>query len=331
MPSNDSAVIEVKDVRKRFRTYKVKGSGALGILFNRQHFYKKALRGVSFKVRGGEIVALLGKNGSGKSTIVKIMTGIIRPDSGDVRLFGMRPWEDRMNIASQIGVVLGATHTQLYWDLPPFDTFLLMKEIYGIEDKAFRARLRYFVRLLGIGDVYRRQTRTLSLGERMKCELLSQILHMPKIVFMDEPTIGVDLPSRLALKEAMNKIRTENGTTFMITTHVVEDVTDVDRIILMDKGRVLFDDTQERLRSIFAKSLHVIVYSRADLSGQCKRYGKITEAGQGFVKFTIAPSVLKRRRFQNFITGSDVSDFRISEPTMGELLRALYSKAERGR
>ncbi len=327
--SNNDAIIEVKNVRKRFKTYKVRGSGALGILFNRQHFYKKALQGVSITVKSGEIVALLGKNGSGKSTLIKIMTGIIHPDSGEVRLFGMRPWEDRIKIASQIGVVLGATHSQLYWDLPPFDTFLLMKEIYGIDDKTFRARLRHFVELLEIKDVYNRQTRTLSLGERMKCELLSQILHMPRIVFMDEPTIGVDLPSRLALKEAMNKIRAENGTTFMITTHVVEDVTDVDRIILMDRGRVLFDDTQERLRSLFAKGLHVTVYSRVDLLGKCKRYGNITEVGPGFVKFTIKPSILKRRSFQNFITGSKVSDFRISEPTMGELLRSLYSRARR--
>ncbi len=320
----DNIVVNAKNVKKTFTAYRTEGRNALSFLFHRNDIKKRALRGVSFEIRAGELVALLGKNGSGKSTMLKILTGILKPDEGTVSVLGLNPSKDREKLDFSIGVVLGSTHPQLYWDLPPLDAFTLMRDIYDIPDDVFQRRLKYFIKLLDLKDVYRRQTRQLSLGERMKCELVAANLHAPKIVFLDEPTIGVDLPSRNAIKEAIKKLRAENGTTFIITTHVVEDITEVDRIIVFDKGSKLFDGVQENLRKSFGKELRVTLYSTDAGSLNVKKFGKVTERGENFVKMKIRPDVLRQQGFMRLLSDRKVVDFRISEQSLSDILSSLY-------
>jgi ABC-2 type transport system ATP-binding protein len=319
-----NVIISANKVKKTFTAYRMDGKKALSFIFNRNDIKKRALKGVSFEIKAGELVALLGKNGSGKSTMLKILTGILKPDEGTVNVLGFNPSKDREKLDFNIGVVLGSTHPQLYWDLPPLDAFLLMRDIYGIPDDVFQKRLKYFIKLLDLKDVYKRQTRQLSLGERMKCELVAANLHAPKIVFLDEPTIGVDLPSRNAIKEAIKKLRAENGTTFIITTHVVEDITEVDRIIVFDKGVKLFDGVQANLRKSFGKELRVTLYSTDAGSLNVRKFGKVTERGENFVKMKIKPAVLRQQTFMQLLGNKKVVDFRISEQSLSDILSSLY-------
>ena len=320
----ENKVVTANKVKKTFTTYKVVGKGPLNFIFGRRQIPKRALKGVSFDIRQGELVALLGKNGSGKSTMLKILTGILKPDEGSVSVLGMDPSREREKLDFQIGVVLGSSHPQLYWDLPPIDTFLLMRDIYNIPEAVFRKRLKYFIKLLGLKEVYGRPTRQLSLGERMKCELVAANLHNPKMVFLDEPTIGVDLPSRNAIKEAIKRLRKENGTTFIITTHVVEDITEVDRIIVFDKGNKLFDGDQNGLRKTFGKELTVTLYSSDADHLNVKRFGHVTERGENFIRMKIKPEALRTKGFIALLGSKNVVDFRISEQSLSDILSSLY-------
>ncbi len=322
---SDPIVIEVENVKKNFTTFTHINKGFLSVL-RRKKKITKALKGVNFTIKKGEIVALLGKNGSGKSTMLKILTGILYPDSGNVNVLGVNPSIERRKISERIGVMFGSQHLQLSWNLPPMDTFIFMKEIYGIPEKVFEKRLKYFIKILNLKQVYLKPTRQLSLGERMKCELVAASLHQPEIIFLDEPTVGVDLPSRNAIKEAISKMREDSGTTIIITTHVVEDITEVDRIIMFDKGNKLFDGNQEILKKRFGKNANVIINSKKanELKKLFEKYGHIRSKGDNYLKLKVKTSVLSDRKFMQLLNNKDIVDFRISDESLTDLLNALY-------
>ena len=318
-------IIEVKDVKKRFKTYE-SGSGAFGF-FRRKNSWKNALNGVSFEVKKEEIVALLGRNGSGKSTLIKIISGILYPDSGTVRIFGLNPWKERIKVVKDIGVVFGSTHPQLFWDLPPIDTFKYIRDLYEINDKDYNKRLDELVKMLDLKEVYKRQTRQLSLGERMKCEIVAAILQMPKLVIMDEPTVGVDLPSRISITKAMLNLRKKFGITFVITTHVVDDIINSDRIIILDHGIKLFDGTQEQLKNKFDKIAILELYFTENMPALKKNYlklGKVIESKEGYIKIEIKPDTIKSSAFMKIFNDKSIRDYRLSEPGLSSILEMTY-------
>lgn len=322
-------MVDVKNVVKSFRTYE-NGKGFLGSL-RRRSFMKKALKGVSLSVKESEIVALLGRNGSGKSTMIKLMSGILYPDRGSVKVLGINPWKERTKLASNIGVVFGSTHPQLFWDLPPLDTFVYVKELYNINQKDYDARLAYLKRILSIDKVYKRQTRQLSLGERMKCEFAASILHMPKIVFMDEPTVGVDLPSRIAISRAVLDLREKFGTTFILTTHVVDDITIADRIILLDKGKKLFDGKQEDLKKRFGKYAILELYFKPEANVDYSRYealGKVFSKKDGYIGLKVVPNITKSDAFAGIFSDGSIEDYRLSEPGLSSILESTYKRID---
>ena len=321
-------VIEVEDVTKRFNTYENTDTGLFSS-FRRKKKVVRALDGVSFSVKQGEIVALLGRNGSGKSTMIKTITGILHPDSGMVRVLGMDPWKDRQKLAMDIGVVFGATHPQLYWNLPPIDTFEYVRDVYGVPQKDYRKRLGYFIGLLDLSKVYKKQTRQLSLGERMKCEMVAALLHFPKFVVMDEPTIGVDLPARMGIKRAVRELRKTYGMTFLITTHVVDDISMADRIVMLEHGKKIFDGKPERLRNSFSRYIILEVKFVDGESGKdFKTRGRVISSGPGHVKLGILPSMLKEEWLRKLITSDKVADYRISEPGLSSILARFYSSRD---
>ncbi len=325
-------IITVKDVAKRFKTYESSG-GFLGSL-RRRFYWKPALRGVSLSIERGSIVALLGRNGSGKSTLVKLMSGIIRPDSGSVSVMGMDPWRDRIRVTRRMGVVFGSTHPQLFWDLPPDDTFRYVEGLYGIPERDYRKRLSYLVRMLSLERVYKRQTRQLSLGERMKCEFVAALLNGPELVIMDAPTVGVDLPSRMAISDAVLEMRRRFSTTFVITTHVVDDIANVDRIVLLDKGSMLFDGTQAELKRRFGRRAILELYLRMGVSqAKYSALGRTLSSRDGYMKLEVDPRSTKSARFRAVFSDPDVRDYRLSEPGLGSMLNSLYTSIDgrRGR
>ncbi len=322
-------IVEVRNVEKRFKTYDVKGSGFFASMFGRRYYVKRALKGVSFSIKEGDSVALLGKNGSGKSTIIKIMTGILYPDAGTVRVFGMDPWEMRKKVATNIGVVMGI-HGQLYTDLPAIDTFGLMKSIYNIPDRQFNERLEYLLEVLELEKVYKRQVRTLSLGEQMKCNFVASLLHNPKIVFLDEPTIGVDLSSKASLRNAIDGIRKNNNTTFLLTTHMTEDIDVAERVIMLNEGKVIFDNSREKLLKLFGDKRVIEFYFRNQVKRDAySKFGKVLKYEPTYMKMEVEGKTLKENSFIKMLYDPNVIDYSVEQPNIGDVILKLYKGKRR--
>ena len=217
-------------------------------LFHREYEEIHALKDVSFTIQDGEMVGYIGPNGAGKSSTIKILSGILTPDSGSCLVDGRVPWKNRIQHVGQIGVVFGQ-RTQLWWDVPVIDSFELLKDIYSISESTYRANLNELTELLNLGELLRTPTRQLSLGQRMRCEIAASLLHSPRILFLDEPTIGLDAVSKLAVRDFIKRQNEVHGTTVILTTHDMQDIEALTkRIILIGKGQILMDGTLEDIK-----------------------------------------------------------------------------------
>lgn len=209
-----------------------------------------ALTDISFTIQDGEIVGYIGPNGAGKSSTIKILSGILTPDSGTCLIDGRIPWKNRIEHVRQIGVVFGQ-RSQLWWDIPVIDSFELLKEIYSIPKTNYHHTLEELTDLLKLQDLLKTPTRQLSLGQRMRCEIAASLIHQPRILFLDEPTIGLDAVSKLAVRDFIHKINREHKTTVILTTHDMQDIAALaNRVILIGKGRLLMDGTLDEMRQL---------------------------------------------------------------------------------
>lgn len=246
------AIIKVKNLRKKFKSYK-RGAGlasAVSSLVKRKYEEVKALQDISFEVEEGETLGIIGPNGAGKSTLTKVLAGVIKPDSGEVEAMGYEPFKEREEYVKNIGLVFGGKKSQLWWDLPAIDSFHLMKSLYGIKKEKFQERLEELSSLLEIKHIRNKPVRELSLGERKKCDLVAALLHDPRIVFLDEPTVGLDVVSKNNIRKFIKQMSEERGTTFLITSHDLGDIEELcKRILLMVDGKILFDGSLSRLKS----------------------------------------------------------------------------------
>jgi ABC-2 type transport system ATP-binding protein len=246
-------LIALESIGKSFKV--AKRSAGLGqavkALFAREYTTVEALRDISFTIREGEIVGYIGPNGAGKSTSIKVMSGILVPDSGSCRIMGFTPWKERTQYVRHIGVVFGQ-RSQLWWDVPVIDSFELLRDIYRIPPAEYRANLKLLTEELGLGDILYTPVRQLSLGQRMRCEIAASLLHGPKILFLDEPTIGLDAVSKIAVRRFIKTINKEKGVTVILTTHDMSDIEALaDRILMIGKGTLLYDGTLASLRGRF--------------------------------------------------------------------------------
>lgn len=217
-------------------------------LFHREYEVVHALHDVSFTINDGEMVGYIGPNGAGKSSTIKILSGILTPDSGTVLVDGRIPHKNRIRHVREIGVVFGQ-RSQLWWDVPVIDSFELLKDIYSIPDIPYKQSVEELTELLNLSELLRSPTRQLSLGQRMRCEIAASLLHRPRILFLDEPTIGLDAVSKLAVRDFILKQNQTHGTTVILTTHDMQDIEALtNRIILIGKGKILMDGTLEEMK-----------------------------------------------------------------------------------
>jgi ABC-2 type transport system ATP-binding protein len=242
-------IINVNNLTKTYTTYK-RGSGfhqTIKSFFKREKVIVNAVDNVSFNVEEGSICGLLGPNGAGKSTTIKMLCGALYPTSGEIKSLSFNPYSDRKKYVREIGAVFGQ-RSQLVWDIPPVDSFNMNRAIYGIPSADYKSRLDELATMFEVDEVMHKPTRVLSLGERMKCEFIMAMLHKPKIVFLDEPTIGLDVIAKSKIREFIQKIN-KTGTTFILTTHDLEDVKQLaNHVIVINHGEKVFDDTLQKLQ-----------------------------------------------------------------------------------
>ncbi|VHH00722.1 antibiotic transport system ATP-binding protein [Streptococcus pyogenes] len=248
-------MIEVSHLQKNFsKTIKEPGlKGALKSFVHPQREIFEAVKDLSFEVPKGQILGFIGANGAGKSTTIKMLTGILKPTSGYCRINGKIPQDNRQDYVRDIGAVFGQ-RTQLWWDLALQETYVVLKEIYDVPEKAFRKRMDFLNEVLDLNEFIKDPVRTLSLGQRMRADIAASLLHNPKVLFLDEPTIGLDVSVKDNIRRAITQINQEEETTILLTTHDLSDIEQLcDRIIMIDKGQEIFDGTVTQLKQTFGK------------------------------------------------------------------------------
>lgn len=246
-------MIELHEINKTFKVARRNAgfSEAVKALFKREYDYVHALNNISFSIEDGEMVGYIGPNGAGKSSTIKVMSGILTPDSGECVINGLTPWKSRREHAKHIGVVFGQ-RSQLWWDVPVIDSFELIRDIYEIEPGMYKRNLEEMTELLDLSEIVRTPARQLSLGQRMRCEVAASLLHSPDVLFLDEPTIGLDAVSKLAVRKFIKELNARRKMTVLLTTHDMNDVEALARrVLLIGRGRILFDGSYDALRELY--------------------------------------------------------------------------------
>jgi ABC-2 type transport system ATP-binding protein len=303
-------------------------SGAVRALFRPGYREVQAVREVSFEIAPGEIVAFLGPNGAGKTTTLKMLAGLLYPTSGQVRVAGFEPWSGGAAFKRRIALVLG-NRQQLVWDLPAEETFLLNRAIYDIAEHDFRERLAELVDLLGLAAVVDKPVRQLSLGERMKCELAAALLHRPPILFLDEPTLGLDVSAQDAIRRFLGAYRDRHGATILLTSHYMQDVTALaSRVIMINRGRLLYDGALEALVARIAPTKRLELVLGGPVSQE-------SLAAFGTVhSFRFPNAVLDVPReaaaatSARLLAGLPVADLSIEDPPIEEVIRLAFAEGD---
>lgn len=320
-------IIRTRGLRKVFRTVKrVPGAGgALRTLFSRSYEEKVAVRDVDMDLEPGELVGYIGPNGAGKSTTIKMLTGILVPTSGTIEVAGIVPYRDRKRNARNIGVVFGQ-RSQLYWDLPLLESFELLRAIYGIPRERYENNLRTFTRILEMDPFLRTPVRQLSLGQRMRGDFAAALLHDPQIVYLDEPTIGLDVIAKEAIRDFVRHINEERGTTVILTTHDLADVERLcRRIIIIDIGTIIYDGGIERIKEQYGTH-RTLVLTFAQPPAQPHLPGAEIESSEhGVVRYrfdrrTVRADQLIRVATERF----ELRDLTLEEPDLESIIRRIY-------
>lgn len=326
-------MIEVTGLSKTFRVHKKEPGlkGSVRSLFQRQWHEVHALKSVSLRVEAGEIVGLVGANGAGKTTLVKCLAGILNPTSGSASVLGFTPWERRDGFRRQIALIMGQK-AQLWWDLPAADGFLLLREIYRLPEAEYKRSLEELTETLQVGDKLTTQIRRLSLGERMKMELIAALLHHPRIVFLDEPTIGLDLTAQRAIRDFLLRYREAHQPAMLLTSHYMEDIERLcARIIIMREGEIVYDGSLQGVLSRHAphKQLSLQWDSapgeeiRSDLVPAA--LGEIISAAPGLLKIKVARNKVAEAAAL-LLQRLPVADLNIESEDVGTIIEALIRK-----
>ena len=324
-------IVRVERLTKVFRSYRREEGlrAALKSLVRRKTTEVAAVADVTFSIGRGEMVGYIGANGAGKSTTIKMLTGILTPTSGDVVGNGYVPWRDRTRYVATIGVVFGQ-RTQLWWDIAVVESFRLLKEIYGLSEADYRERMALFDKVLGLGAYLHQPVRKLSLGERMRCDLAASLLHRPPLLFLDEPTIGLDIVAKANVREFLEEINRQEGTTVLLTTHDLADIeTLCRRVIVIDHGKLLFDGALDELRdrilpvtSIVFDVKHAPDPRDLEWNGRTIREVGLRRYRLDLDRREVAPATAVKEIVNRF----DVSDLKIEEPEIEAVVKRIYQE-----
>ncbi|URN95148.1 MAG: ATP-binding cassette domain-containing protein [Candidatus Pristimantibacillus lignocellulolyticus] len=324
--------IDVKDLRKQFKVQKNREglSGAMKDLFKRQYQEVTAVKDITFQIPQGEICGYIGENGAGKSTTIKMLTGILVPTSGDLLVNGYVPHRDREKFVNGIGVVFGQ-RSQLWWDIGVIESFQLLRKVYGVPQADFNKRLNNLVERLQLGDLLNRPVRKLSLGQRMRCEIVASLLHNPSIVFLDEPTIGLDIVVKTEIRDFLLEMNREEGTTILLTTHDLQDIEALcSRVIMLDDGAIIYDGGLEQLKTTWSKGREIQFQFAETMSiSQLKDLTKSiavswTRENEYSAKLFVPNEVSFSDAMGLVVGGANIRDIKIFETNTDDIVRGIY-------
>lgn len=327
------SIIEVKGVRKVFKK-PVREPGLIGMfktLFSFKYTKVEAVKDISFSLNKGEIVGYIGANGAGKSTTIKMMCGILTPTEGKITIDGYEPYnpKERKHVLSKLGVVFGQ-RTQLWWDLPLIESLVILKEIYDVSDQDYKERYEFLTKVLELDSFINQPVRTLSLGQRMRADLAASLIHNPKILFLDEPTIGLDVLVKDRMIEAIKEINQRYETTIVLTTHNMEDITDLcKRVIILDEGAILYDGPIKSIKTKFGDMRHISFLSKdkVDLEHLKNALGsecKIDEV-EGYIHLTFDLSLMSVNEvLKTILELYKIEDIKVEENSLESIVKKIY-------
>ncbi len=323
-------VIDVKHLTRIYEyERKLPGlTGSLRGLFRRERLVAEAVKDCSFSIEAGELVGFLGPNGAGKTTTLKVLSGILHPTSGEVRVLGYAPFRRQAEFQKQFALVMGQKN-QLYWDLPARESFLLNKEIYEIAGREFERSLAEFAELLDIRDILDVPVRKLSLGQRMKCELVAALIHRPKVLFLDEPTIGLDVVAQQNIRDFIRRYNEEAGTTIILTSHYMEDISRLcKRVIIIDQGRIIYDGLLDELVRRYARDKLLTVSFPAGTvrPEDVAPFGEVVSAENGKAVLKVPRDGVKSAASRILSSDLPVDDILISEMEVDDVIRIIFGR-----
>lgn len=321
-------VIEVKDLKKTFVAFK-KSEGLMASFkdfFVREKIVTDAVKGISFDIEEGEFVGFLGPNGAGKTTTLKMLTGILTPSSGEAKILGHTPWKREDAFKNKFSLVMGQK-SQLWWDLPPIDSYELFRHMYEIPEAIYKKNLKFLTDLLDISDVIDVQTRKLSLGQRMKAELVGALIHKPEILFLDEPTIGLDVVAQKAVRDFLKDYNRETKATIILTSHYMEDIRRLcNRVMIIDHGQIIYDGGYHKLIKKFAHSKCVELTFTSEVTRKTlEKFGTLEDYRENSVTLYIARDK-STKIIAEMMNTLPIDDISVKEKSMEEIVSEIFQE-----
>ncbi|MBI4038641.1 ABC transporter ATP-binding protein [Candidatus Daviesbacteria bacterium] len=323
-----NTVISVKNLKKYYRVHQ-KDPGLIGSInsfLNRKYKDVKAVDGISFQIEEGELIGFIGPNGAGKTTTLKVLSGLLYPNGGETQVLGLEPFKRQKQFQINISLIMGQKN-QLWWDLPPMDSFILNKEIYEIGKQEFKDTIEKLSRMLEVGDILATPVRKLSLGQRMKCELIAALLHSPKVLFLDEPTIGLDVVAQQNMRDFLKEYNRQFQATIILTSHYMGDVEKLcKRVVIINEGKIIYDGSLEKIINKYApyKMIKVDFKENIDLK-KIEEFGRAERYSGNHVEFRVAKDEISKKTAK-LLSEFEVADITIEDPAIEEIIRQIFEQ-----
>ena len=323
-------VISVKNLKKYYRVHQKEPGliGSINSLFHRKYQDVKAVDGISFEIEKGELIGFIGPNGAGKTTTLKVLSGLLYPTSGEVVVYGYVPFKRQSDFQKKISLVMGQKN-QLWWDLPAWESFILNKEIYEIPKNKFEETVNNLSKMLEVEDILKVQVRKLSLGQRMKCELIAALLHQPEVLFLDEPTIGLDVVAQKNMRDFIKEFNQKFNATIVLTSHYMADVKELcKRVIIINEGKILYDGLLEDIVEKFAPYKIIKADFEQEVDKQkLIKFGEVKNFEKNHVEIQVSKKDVAKKAGQ-LLSAFAISDLTIEDPAIEDIIRQVFRKGD---